>query len=301
MPTPPDRDADAPEGQPPVAIVEIDRFCADCGYNLRTQPVRRDPHTNILIVRCPECGAFAAAADAVTAARPWLHRVATVLLAFWMFFMLWIGFLFCLAQVSAIMMTLENRTAWSSSSANGSPAAPVVPVAPLGPVTITKPDGTTVVFPPPGPATPTTTVSISKSKRVVAPRSDDADTILAIALAFSFVLGFVIITGITVAMPHWPRWTYLLPAVLIPLAIGTIARFAWAESSPELLDWGTRYIAAFAAFHLVGGLTAVAVGRSFARLLVMLLLPPRPRAALAYLWLADGKTPPMEKRLQSRD
>ena len=38
-----------------IAILIGDRFCTRCAYNLVGQSVLREPHYNMLIVRCPEC------------------------------------------------------------------------------------------------------------------------------------------------------------------------------------------------------------------------------------------------------
>ena len=44
-----------------------------------------------------------------------------------------------------------------------------------------------------------------------------------------------------------------------------------------------------AAFAMAVGLL---IGRPLGRIAVIALVPPRPRQFLAFLWLADGKTPP---------
>lgn len=70
----------------PLACVESDRFCAGCGYNLRTLPVHRDYRTKILLVRCTECGQYQPANDLATVTRPWLHRLSAFFLVLWIFF-----------------------------------------------------------------------------------------------------------------------------------------------------------------------------------------------------------------------
>ncbi|MEM7227696.1 MAG: hypothetical protein AAF432_02670 [Planctomycetota bacterium] len=56
-----------------VSSLVGDRFCTDCGYNLMGQPVLREPHYNMLIVRCPECGTIAAPQEYPLAGR-WTNR-----------------------------------------------------------------------------------------------------------------------------------------------------------------------------------------------------------------------------------
>jgi len=81
-PTEPDRPT------APVGVIEMDRFCDRCGYNLRTQAVTRDEHTGILICRCPECGTFHPAGVATDAGRAWWGRFGTLLLLFWVLILL---------------------------------------------------------------------------------------------------------------------------------------------------------------------------------------------------------------------
>jgi hypothetical protein len=71
------------ENTPPTASVETDRYCDGCGYNLRLQPVRRDPRTKIPMARCPECGMFHAAGEGTTAGKLWLYRASRILLLLW--------------------------------------------------------------------------------------------------------------------------------------------------------------------------------------------------------------------------
>jgi hypothetical protein len=266
------------DAAPPVATIEIDRFCDGCGYNLRTQPVRREERTQILIVRCPECGRFAAAADAVTAARPWLHRLATLLLFGWVLFVLWIATLLCVAQGAVTFLTLEERTTWEVASTTS--AGPAVITLPFNAATTTA--ATTITLPPPG-----TTYRLVVS----APDEDDA-YVFALAIGISLLLGFGTATMLVVAMHHWRRWLYVVPVVLIPTVVATIVSISWSTDAPELARWARPMILAHAACHFAGGLLGVLLGRAFARMLVCVLLPPRVRPALGFLWLADGKPPP---------
>ncbi len=86
--SPPDTDSPLVFGSLPlVAEIETDRFCDECGYNLRTQAVRRDTQTGLLLARCPECGRYHAANQETSASRPWLRRLATMLLSWWVLFL----------------------------------------------------------------------------------------------------------------------------------------------------------------------------------------------------------------------
>ena len=115
---------------------------------------------------------------------------------------------------------------------------------------------------------------------------------LALMNGISFALGFLFALLAVLVFLHWPRWTYLIPVLLVPIAAGLITWYIWYSEAPNLLAWGTPYILSQASAHLAGGLIGIIMGRRLARLVVTLLLPPRLRPALAFLWLVDGKQPP---------
>ncbi len=64
-PPPTPRDPDAPPAAPlepgaqRISVLCGERACIACAFNLSGQPVVREPHYDMLIVRCPECGAVA--------------------------------------------------------------------------------------------------------------------------------------------------------------------------------------------------------------------------------------------------
>ena len=71
------------------SFVTGDRLCIRCGYNLIGQSILREPHYNLLIARCPECGA-AAGVQEYPLLGPWAHRWGMIIAALW--FILIIGF-----------------------------------------------------------------------------------------------------------------------------------------------------------------------------------------------------------------
>jgi len=58
---------------------------------------------------------------------------------------------------------------------------------------------------------------------------------------------------------------------------------------------GKKYMVGFAIVRLAGALIAVWAGRPLARLTVRILLPPRIRSVLSFLWFADGMEPQRKK------
>ena len=271
----------------PIAYVETDRYCAGCGYNLRTQAIRREPRTRVLLARCPECGCYQPAGDATTAARLWLRRLAPLFLLGWVAVVLGSAFGLLCALGGISYGTLEELTTWRR------PAAPVtqpatlpglswVTTQPGGPVTLTISGGTRSITLP------------SQSKYVRQVRADDPLDALFVTLviAASFAVAFVAALATLVVFHHWSRWVYVLAILAGPLAVAVIVAMVWRDEAPHLFSWGLGYIGYHVLAQVVGGLTGVAFGRPTARGLVRAFVPPSWRAPLAYLWLVDGKKPP---------
>ena len=84
--------ADGSIAEQRVSNLVGDRLCISCGYNLVGQPVLREPHYQMLIVRCPECATVASVQEYPLLGR-WANRWAAMLAALWLLVMLalWIG------------------------------------------------------------------------------------------------------------------------------------------------------------------------------------------------------------------
>ena len=270
------RDFDA---LPPTAYIETDRYCDHCGYNLRTQPLRRDPSTGLLLVRCPECGRLHAARDGATAGRVWLQRLGTLALFYWI--LLIFGMLFGLgaAEVGITFATLDELTTYQTINIKSATTS-----APASGSQIISIGGTTII------QTGSTTTRLV---RVIRDRYEHYTAFLTLVHTISYILGFLALLLLVVACHHWRKWGYLIPALLFPALLGGLVWFPWTFDNPQLADWSARMILSQNAAYFVGCLSATLFGRPFARTVVQLLLPPRLRQVLAFLWIADGKPPPV--------
>ena len=273
--------------QPIIATIEVDRFCGRCGYNLRTQPVRREPRTELLLCRCPECGQFDAARDGATAGRVWLNRLGTAVSLAWIVGLLGIVLGIGGAQTGISFGVLDETTMY----------------APLPATTTTLPAGQVANYTSSNSRTGMQTVStvtkdgvqtVTTMKWACQPR--DVDTELRLFIWFmrtlSFGLGFTLILLIAVAAHHWPRWTYYVPVIALAAAACGLARIVAQFEMPELGGWAWFVISTQTAAFLVGGACAVPTARPLARLAATIVLPLRWRQVVAFLWLADGKLPP---------
>ena len=70
-----------------VGTIQGDRLCAGCGFNLIGQPIMREARYDLLIARCPECGAVASLQEYPVLGR-WANRWAALLGAAWLLAML---------------------------------------------------------------------------------------------------------------------------------------------------------------------------------------------------------------------
>ncbi len=104
---------DSQESWPHVAYIETDRFCTDCGYNLRNQKVLRHSELHILLCRCPECGKHHAASDSTTIGSLWTRRFARMGLALWVLTLVIVGLAMCFVETVVMIGTLEEMTRYN--------------------------------------------------------------------------------------------------------------------------------------------------------------------------------------------
>ena len=79
---PPPPGATSQPAEQRISTLVGDRLCIKCGYNLTGQPVLREPHYEMLIVRCPECGTVASTQE-YPLLGGWAGRWAALAAALW--------------------------------------------------------------------------------------------------------------------------------------------------------------------------------------------------------------------------
>ena len=241
-----------------TAVIDLDRFCEGCAYNLRTMPVHRDPRTGIPVVRCPECGRFQAANDTSTALRPWLRRLTALLLGLWILTLVAGYVSLGVAEGAVSYMTLEELTVRGGYTTQTIGNTTVRTWRGFGPLEIDTGYEPYRLF---------------------------VSTVLLGSFAVAFACGMFLV----VLFPHWRRVAYVAVVLGTPQVAGALIAVAWHQQAPHLFAWGLPYVAAHAGVQTLGGMMGVAFGRPLARLGVRILLPPSVRPRLAYLWLVDGK------------
>lgn len=236
-----------------VGRLETDRFCEGCGYNLHGQLVFREPHTALLVSRCPECGRLAPAGAGVTAAYAWLRRLGTLLLFIWIVVIIGVIVGLASTHVTVSVVALDEFT-WYRP----------IPVSQLT-----------------GGYTNRWNCSVKENY----PYWGWVVTGFASVSAAS---GFLIAAWMAVTMHHWRRRLYITPVAVFAVGTAYFVWLAWSRAVPQLGDWCVPYLVSFGAAHLLGGIAGTWAGRPLARLAVRIALPPGLRPMLAFLWRADG-------------
>jgi hypothetical protein len=287
-----DRVPAAPMEEARICELVGDRACAKCSFNLSGQSVVREPHYGMLMVRCPECGTPAALQEYPLLGR-WANRFGYLMAGAWLAIMITIVSLAALAiwgmseemtQQLATPYTQHVQKVWTEH-VNGS-----------------------------GPPNPYAYTNYQQNQQwwdALDKRQLFADAggwLGAVAWgALWFMLDMLLVMGsigaiLAVVMPHL-RWKGR--AVLTLFITALAASFAWVSMSMNQNvysyyggvwnSWHELYPALFplsAGFALAFLFLGMCVGRRIARALILLLLPPRLRGPLAFLWRADGKPTP---------
>jgi len=253
---------------PVVGHVQTDTFCESCGYNLHTQAVVRDQRLGLLVCRCPECGRFSAAGRATSASPIWLNRFATGLLITWILFLLT---LFCLCSLFLGLVAYGNLMQDVRFESFQRP----VPNHP-------------------GQFYPMMRYTLRDTSR--SGIENDIEWQRRELFEHALLMGVTALLGLlsggffSVLLWHvngWKRALALLPALV---GCGWCA-VVWSNDPMAvwIRPWGERRLG----LVCVGECAAIAVGiylgRPAARGLLHILLPPKLRQNLAFLWTVDGK------------
>lgn len=279
-----------------LGVLQTDRPCAKCGFNLHGATIMREPHYRMLIARCPECGVPAALQE-YPALAPWVSRLRLLAAA------VWVGAILLSVLIAAIICYAFAESAASTLSAQYQGQIDTA----LREHWQAKGNG----------ANPNTPVYYDPQQVEDWWNSQPPSKFLAEHGGLLGALnwwGLVIWIWVLVAMfPVGVLWSILLARagptrrVLIALATALLAGgFYYVEvvttRTPAWYGWGAYWTAqmqvgwlpailtlAFCSLCLVIGM---ALGRPLARWIVSTFLPPRQAASFSMLWIVDGKPLP---------
>lgn len=294
----PDRPGPA-ENQPArderVGLVRGDRLCQQCAYNLTGQPVVRERHYEMLIVRCPECGAVAAIQQQPVLAQ-WLGKLHGLWLAAWL--------------MVVILVSIGGAAAIAGYGLGTSTSASFAAQEALRQHYLSTLDGddqnlqTYQLYQNLDFDTWWAQQNVSALRQELGGLTALVDWSMFLSMLVPFL---VMAAGIGVlwsaVLIHWSRsglliwwlvlsvmiagWTMLFVQSIRPGQYAVVSIWSAAiELTSVPLMW---YCGGIASIVL---LITLFFGRSILRTLVKYLLPPRMQASLGTLWRTDGLEPP---------
>lgn len=271
-----------------------DRPCAACGFNLSGQSITRDPQYRLLIVRCPECGTGAALMEYPLLGR-WANRLGYLLVALY------------LLVVLAMMLGSAGITFGMSMGANDMLSQRFT----LRLTQIQQDRANANVGP--QPANWSWQSNYQKDREWW--ESSDKWQLFQEAGGFAtgvnwyglVMLVFIVLVVtpmgmlFAVAMPHLRGWRRLCVPVVV-FCFGMLYLFVayltqrsqvWFYpqwSGPQVFQ--PIVVPTACALGSIVLMFGMLVGRPVARWVLVLILPPRLRAPMGFLWRADGLTMP---------
>ena len=277
--------------------IRADRACIKCGFNLFGQSVYREPHYNLAIARCPECGEVAAL-QTYPVMSHWANRFRAIIAGVW---------------VLTLIVFFIIQTSLSGSYAHGmsySAAQELGRTIGQEYTEWAEQNGQTVYNPFGGVG------SNTNYEWVNVPRSWADEHVPELIRQRDpwrelFRSGFIasIFPGVVMAFIFGIFWSVVLlgasrkRAALVPILAAAVALVFML--SPDFMHYAPMqatmiaqsYYAELVApwvllIQLPFSLVGVFVGRKVARWVITLTLPPRTRIPLAILWTRDGLEPP---------
>ena len=242
--------------------IEVDIFCTNCFYNLHGQVVTIDPHLKFPVCRCPECGKFHPAGSGITSSNIWLRRFTSMLLLAWVGIVLCGGLAFA-AVLAAFSNASIQAFAWGT------------------PLQIS----------------PHVWGYRMHLNSWQAPTNFDKNVngfsimmyISGGSLITAFVAGVLCVT----LLWHWKKARYVwaltlpvLPAVILVILYDSLPYY------DDIRAACTLHVLVQTAFQCGGLAVGLLLGRKISRMIVLTIVPPKPRQTLAFLWMVDGKKPP---------
>jgi len=277
-----------------TGVIQGDRVCIQCGFNLHGQRIVRESRYNLLIARCPECGQAAALQEYPLLGR-WSNRWAAALAGLWLvlFLVLSIGTGFTIfglsvgtTEINAEVLEHVIASAHNEWYLSVNPdAKPLSHWEPIG-VDWWESVDRSALF------------AQSGGVSEILWRSSQSTWI---GLFFSMLLlgsfGSIALLGVSRSR--------LMLAALFPITVAIAVSVLFVRANVVYLGWTTLRAQELARLMIwewtfpstivLGGVFLVCgmlLGRPLARLIARIALPDRFAQALAVLWTADGKQPP---------
>ncbi len=270
-----------------VSLMTGDRICIHCSYNLIGQPIMREPHYNLLIVRCPECGEVTTTQEYPVLGK-WAGRIGTVFAGLWMLIIIALLALTALMMFGLSLGTTElaidgywrylndQHNQWSA--ANPTPAVGMTSFE----AWYISQDQSQLLADAGG-------VFGSLSREFLVPLAATVLLVPVVGAMWSVIL---------IARRMRSLVVFAITMWLIALAFGSMSMIDAMTTDPTWAGraaWqqvGVPILAVFITLTLPCLILGMAFGRALARWMVKVLLPPRMWCRMAWLWTTCNLDPP---------
>lgn len=278
----------------PREILEGDRLCAKCLHPLAGQTIERDKDTTLLFVRCGECGTASAIFEYPTVV-PWMNRIKATIVSTLAFIVL--------ACAIAIAGVTGGFTSGAALGSVERAAGVVVDARPRPTDTGGKPTVQSIW----DPADEAWLATAEGSAAMAAARwsrGANLELLLIGSLATAIAFPFLVLLAVSFCRQH-PAKRALI--VLIPTLVGTTAAIILTLDDASLSwqnfrTWKNVASERHLASHLMAlwtwfnafAIAIALIGPTLVASIARLILPPRDRRLIAWLWEWRGKPVPRD-------
>jgi hypothetical protein len=276
--------------------VSTDRPCASCGFNLFGQILQREPIYKLIVARCPECGTVASLQE-YPAMTSWVGRWKLALVSLWILLLIgaFVGNFAAAGGLNAATVELASENYADTLidryvQSNESKSNGLHRYAPIDPLWAQQNAGAIL-------------------DEIGGVLSGANKAFLAVWLGGSIAMFSLGVFWSVTLLGARRRAAMLLPAIAIIAGASVVlfntnadglinmnVNYTYSQRIAEHA-YGKVFVPLTALVLLLASALGVFMGRKLARLLVVLMLPPRLRTPLAILWTRDGLDPPKPRMI----
>jgi len=278
-----------------IDSIRADRVCIKCGFNLFGQEVTKEPHYQLAIARCPECGTVAALQSYPTMSH-WANRFRMLIAAVWIFLLMVIFFM----HMSLIGTAADGMSRGASGDFAKQIGQEYEAWATENGVTVANPLGMSANQYPQWDVIPNDWAK-DHIDAIYNEMDGHAKKIFK-EMALTFIPASIAMFLFGVFWSNALLGASRKKAAMVPILAGVIAvvlmyfpdlNWGLYTTSAQATEIANEYYSVYLAFfgvlvQLPALILGVFLGRKITRWILLLTLPPRSRVPFSIFWTRDG-------------
>ena len=282
--------------------IKADRACIKCGFNLYGQEVNKEPHYQLAIAQCPECGTYAALQSYPTMSH-WVNRFRMLIASAWVFILVFLFFM----QMSIIRSVADDMSRGASGDFAKQIGQEYEAWAKENEAVVGNPFGLSANQYPQWDVIPNDWAK-DHVDTIYNGMDGHAEKIFK-EMAVTFIPTSIAMFLFGVIWSNALLGTSSKKAAMVPVLAGVIAvvrmyfpdlHWGLYTTSAQAADIANEYYSVYLAFfgvliQLPALILGVFLGRKVARWILMITLPPRSRVPFSIFWTRDGLELPKPK------